>query len=234
MRLPKSIPHPRRCLRERHALPWFSRCVEMMGLRRLSLKVAQQQHLRTTELCATRCLSAPPRTRTKKCRAEKMTAVEKRGGGGGDHSRGTSTGGCLCIFLIGVVVVAPAAVFSSSSSSSCSSQPSLHCSDFNVVQLRLMERRPGAKMSLAELASHTHHGVDNTGNVRVWPAEQVLLHVVLQALQKRHSQRKPSTMTTTRAMQSPPAVLSQMILPTRCARARGGCADAVFLSLGGA
>jgi predicted nicotinamide N-methyase len=96
-----------------------------------------------------------------------------------------------------------------------------------------MERRPGAKMSLAELASHTHHGVDNTGNVRVWPAEQVLLHVVLQALQKRHSQRKPSTMTTTRAMQSPPAVLSQMILPTALCQGPRGLRGCRVLELGG-
>ena len=48
------------------------------------------------------------------------------------------------------------------------------------MQLRVLERAR-AKLSLAELASHQEHGVDNTGNVRVWPAEQIILHVVLGA-----------------------------------------------------
>lgn len=40
-------------------------------------------------------------------------------------------------------------------------------------------RRRQGVITLEQLFSHRVHGVDNTGNVRVWPAEQVLLHVLL-------------------------------------------------------
>jgi hypothetical protein len=46
----------------------------------------------------------------------------------------------------------------------------------SVVQLRILERRAGAKLSLTEIAPGKYghgEGVDNTGNVRVWPAEEV-------------------------------------------------------------
>ena len=35
------------------------------------------------------------------------------------------------------------------------------------------------KITAADLQSHLHHGVDNTGNTRVWDAESVLLHTLL-------------------------------------------------------
>lgn len=34
-------------------------------------------------------------------------------------------------------------------------------------------------ITLEQLFSHRVHGVDNTGNVKVWPAEQALLRVLL-------------------------------------------------------
>jgi hypothetical protein len=41
------------------------------------------------------------------------------------------------------------------------------------------ERVSNAGVSLPELFAHQIHGVDNTGNVKVWAAEAVLLYVLL-------------------------------------------------------
>ena len=56
------------------------------------------------------------------------------------------------------------------------SGPSLAGPSLTSLAVRVLERRPGAKLALSELKPHDGghgEGVDNTGNVRVWPAEQV-------------------------------------------------------------
>lgn len=47
------------------------------------------------------------------------------------------------------------------------------------MQVYTRESAPKRRISKPELLSHRLHGVDNTGNVRVWFSEHVLLHVML-------------------------------------------------------
>jgi len=47
------------------------------------------------------------------------------------------------------------------------------------VYTREKPREHNRKISPEALLSHIHHGVDNTGLVRVWTSEQILLHVML-------------------------------------------------------
>lgn len=47
------------------------------------------------------------------------------------------------------------------------------------VQLNVLNRVDGT-LTVTELASHQSHGVDNTGNVCIWPSEEVLAYLVTQ------------------------------------------------------
>lgn len=68
----------------------------------------------------------------------------------------------------------------------------------SIGTLVLHERDQDAKLSLDELTSHKEHGVDNTGNIRVWPAEQVLLHTLLESLRSPEVSVMPTWMTSNR------------------------------------
>lgn len=49
--------------------------------------------------------------------------------------------------------------------------------DAAVVYTR--EKTKDAGIGVTELLSHKLHGIDNTGNVKVWEAESILVHLLL-------------------------------------------------------
>jgi hypothetical protein len=52
-------------------------------------------------------------------------------------------------------------------------------SDVRVMSVFTREKSERATIKASDLLSHRNVGVDNTGNVRIWPAEQILTQVVL-------------------------------------------------------
>lgn len=56
----------------------------------------------------------------------------------------------------------------------------INSSGNNVVTIRTMERKHiKTKLSMKELMSHIHYGVDNTGNTRVWDCSNVLAFLIM-------------------------------------------------------
>jgi hypothetical protein len=55
------------------------------------------------------------------------------------------------------------------------------------------EKAKDAGIGINQLLSHKLHGVDNTGNVKVWAAESMLLHVLLNNYRIEFENRYRST-----------------------------------------
>jgi len=53
----------------------------------------------------------------------------------------------------------------------------------NMINIYTREKRTDAGVGIKGILSNKLHGIDNTGNVRVWPAESILLHTLVQCCQ---------------------------------------------------
>ncbi len=47
------------------------------------------------------------------------------------------------------------------------------------IQILTRERRSSSKVTIKEMMSHVHYGVDNTGNTRVWDSSNVLAFIIM-------------------------------------------------------
>ena len=65
-----------------------------------------------------------------------------------------------------------------------------HTSDGVAVKVRTRERKRNAdqRVDINALLSHRHHGVDNTGQARVWDSESTLTHCLLRGSMPRDSE----------------------------------------------
>ena len=76
---------------------------------------------------------------------------------------------------------------SSSSSSSTSSSSSSSGSSSSSSSIITREKPEDASVSINGLLSNKKHGIDNTGNVRVWTSELLLLYILLQQHNKNNN-----------------------------------------------
>ena len=53
----------------------------------------------------------------------------------------------------------------------------------DFIHIYTREKRTDVGVGIKGILSNKLHGIDNTGNVRVWPAESILLHILLQCCQ---------------------------------------------------